>query len=162
MELRRNTGDERRRTHDMHTALWIPDLFMKRVLNDENWTLFSPDEVPDLHDLYGAEFEVRYEQYEQRAAEGKIQQFKVVKARDLWRRALTMLFETGHPWLTWKDPINIRSPQKHCGVIHSSNLCTETHLNTSNDEIAVRFSRGIGSDRRIDGVYLLSCNSSLF
>jgi len=137
MELRRNTGDERRRTHDMHTALWVPDLFMKRVLEDGNWTLFSPDEVPDLHDLYGVDFEIRYVEYEQKVQEGKITNFKVMKARDLWRKSLTMLFETGHPWITWKDPINIRSPQQHCGVIHSSNLCTETHLNTSEDEIAV-------------------------
>lgn len=135
--LRRNTGDERRRTHDMHTAHWIPDLFMKRVENDEHWTLFSPDDVPDLHDLYGRAFEERYEEYERMADSGEIALFKRLPARDLWRRMLTLLFETGHPWITFKDPSNIRSSQDHAGVIHSSNLCTEILLNTSADEVAV-------------------------
>lgn len=137
LHLRRNTGDERRRTHDMHTAHWIPDLFMKRVQNDEQWTLFSPDDVPDLHDLYGREFETRYMHYEQMADRGEITHFKRVQAQQLWRRMLTMLFETGHPWITFKDPSNIRSTQDHAGVIHSSNLCTEILLNTTADEVAV-------------------------
>lgn len=137
LQLRRNTGDERRRTHDMHTAHWIPDLFMKRVQNDEQWTLFSPDDVPDLHDLYGRAFEERYVAYEQKADRGEITHFKRLPAKDLWRRMLTMLFETGHPWITFKDPSNIRSPQDHAGVVHSSNLCTEILLNTSADEVAV-------------------------
>ncbi len=135
--LRRNTGDERRRTHDMHTANWIPDLFMKRVQNNEQWTLFSPDEVADLHDLYGREFEKRYEEYERMADNGEIKLFKRLPAKDLWRRMLTLLFETGHPWITFKDPSNIRNSQDHAGVIHSSNLCTEILLNTSADEVAV-------------------------
>ena len=137
LELRKNTGDERRRTHDMNTANWIPDLFMKRVIEDGNWTLFSPDEVPDLHDLYGLEFEKAYTAYEEKAAHGKIRNFKTIPAVNLWRKMLGMLFETGHPWITFKDPCNLRSPQQHVGVIHSSNLCTEITLNTSADEIAV-------------------------
>jgi len=137
LELRKNTGDERRRTHDMNTANWVPDLFMKRVAEDGEWTLFSPDEVPDLHDLYGKAFEARYVEYERMAEEGRIRNFKKVRAVDLWRKMLSMLFETGHPWITFKDPCNIRSPQDHVGVVHSSNLCTEITLNTSEDEIAV-------------------------
>lgn len=137
LELRKNTGDERRRTHDMNTANWIPDLFMKRVIEKQDWTLFSPDETPDLHDLYGAAFETRYKAYEQLASEGKIRNFKKLPAVNLWRKMLSMLFETGHPWMTFKDPCNLRSPQQHCGVVHSSNLCTEITLNTSKDEIAV-------------------------
>ena len=137
LDLRKNTGDDRRRTHDMNTANWVPDLFMKRVEQDKNWTLFSPGEAPDLHDLTGLEFEKRYEEYEALAAEGKMDQHKIVPAKDLWRKMLTMLFETGHPWITFKDSCNLRSPQQHIGVIHSSNLCTEITLNTSNDEIAV-------------------------
>jgi ribonucleoside-diphosphate reductase alpha chain len=137
LELRKNTGDERRRTHDMNTANWIPDLFMKRVKANGSWTLFSPSEVPDLHDLYGEVFERRYTEYEQMADAGEIKLFKRVEAVQLWRRMLTMLFETGHPWVTFKDPSNIRSPQNHCGVVHSSNLCTEILLNTSKDETAV-------------------------
>lgn len=138
LDLRKNTGDDRRRTHDMNTANWIPDLFMKRVFDDKEWTLFSPNDVPDLHDLYGKAFEERYEHYEAEAAAGKIKVFRTVRALDLWRKMLGMLFETGHPWLTFKDPCNLRSPQQHCGVVHSSNLCTEITLNTkANDEIAV-------------------------
>lgn len=137
LDLRKNTGDERRRTHDTNTANWIPDLFMKRVEAGADWTLFSPDEVPDLHDLYGKAFEARYEEYEKMADEGKIRLFKRVKAQDLWRKMIMMLFETGHPWMVWKDPANIRSPQDHVGVVHSSNLCTEITLNTSKDETAV-------------------------
>lgn len=138
LELRKNTGDDRRRTHDMNTANWIPDLFMERVELDGDWTLFSPNEVPDLHDLYGEKFRERYEYYEALTQEGtKIKQFKRIKAKDLWRKMLTMLFETGHPWQTFKDPCNLRSPQQHVGVVHSSNLCTEITLNTSADEIAV-------------------------
>ncbi len=137
LELRKNTGDDRRRTHDMNTANWIPDLFMKRLHNDEEWTLFSPDDTPDLHDLTGLAFEKQYEIYEEEAAKGKITNFKKIKALDLWRKMLSMLFETGHPWITFKDPCNLRSPQQHKGVVHSSNLCTEITLNTSQDEIAV-------------------------
>ena len=137
LELRKNTGDDRRRTHDMNTALWVPDLFMKRVYAEENWTLFSPNDVPDLHDLYGKNFDNRYLDYEQAAHQGQIKLFKTVPAIKLWRKMLSMLFETGHPWLTFKDPCNLRSPQQHTGVIHSSNLCTEITLNTSVDEIAV-------------------------
>ncbi len=137
LDLRKNTGDERRRTHDMNTANWIPDLFMKRVLADAEWTLFSPDEVSDLHEIYGRKFEERYEEYEEKARRGEMQLVKKVSAKALWRKMLTMLFETGHPWITFKDPCNIRSPQDHCGVIHSSNLCTEITLNTSADETAV-------------------------
>ena len=137
LDLRKNTGDDRRRTHDMNTANWVPDLFMKRVELGTNWTLFSPGEAPDLHDLTGLAFEKRYEEYEALAAEGKMDQHKTIPAKDLWRKMLTMLFETGHPWITFKDACNLRSPQQHIGVIHSSNLCTEITLNTSKDEIAV-------------------------
>ncbi len=137
IELRKNTGDDRRRTHDMNTANWIPDLFMKRVFDDGKWTLFSPSEVPDLHDLTGKAFEERYEYYEALTEYNKIKVFKTVQAKDLWRKMLSMLFETGHPWLTFKDPCNLRSPQQHVGVVHSSNLCTEITLNTNKDEIAV-------------------------
>jgi ribonucleoside-diphosphate reductase alpha chain len=137
LDLRKNTGDDRRRTHDMNTANWVPDLFMERVEADAGWTLFSPDEVPELHDLYGAEFNAAYEAAEAKAARGEIKVAKRVRAADLWRRMLTMLFETGHPWITFKDPCNIRSPQRHVGVVHSSNLCTEITLNTSADEVAV-------------------------
>jgi ribonucleoside-diphosphate reductase alpha chain len=137
LDLRKNTGDDRRRTHDMHTANWIPDLFMKRVRENGEWTLFSPDEVRDLHDLYGRAFEKRYLEYEQAARDGEVKLFRRVSAVELWRKMLTRLFETGHPWITWKDPSNIRSPQDHKGVVHSSNLCTEILLNTSADETAV-------------------------
>jgi ribonucleoside-diphosphate reductase alpha chain len=138
LELRKNTGDDRRRTHDMNTANWVPDLFMKRVFEDEEWTLFSPSETPDLHDLYGEKFEARYKEYEQLAAAGKLKPSKRVRAVDLWRKMLGMLFETGHPWITFKDSCNLRSPQQHAGVVHSSNLCTEITLNTkANEEIAV-------------------------
>ena len=137
LELRKNTGDDRRRTHDMNTANWIPDLFMKRLHKEMHWTLFSPNDTKDLHDLTGLEFEERYEYYEKQAEEGKIINFKRLNAVDLWRKILSMLFETGHPWITFKDPCNLRSPQQHTGVVHSSNLCTEITLNTSQDEIAV-------------------------
>ena len=137
LDLRKNTGDDRRRTHDMNTANWVPDLFLERVEADGPWTLFSPDEVPDLHDLYGPAFKAAYEAYEAKAARGEIRVHRQVRALDLWRRMLTMLFETGHPWVTFKDPCNIRSPQGHVGVVHSSNLCTEITLNTSDDEVAV-------------------------
>jgi ribonucleoside-diphosphate reductase alpha chain len=137
LELRKNTGDDRRRTHDMNTANWIPDLFMKRVFEDGDWTLFSPNDVPDLHDLYGRAFEERYAQYEAMAATGEIKVHKTLKAQAVWRKMLGMIFETGHPWMTFKDPCNVRSPQQHVGVVHSSNLCTEITLNTSADEIAV-------------------------
>ena len=137
LELRKNTGDDRRRTHDMNTANWIPDLFMKRVMEDGQWTLFSPSDVMDLHETYGKDFEEKYCEYEKMAADGKIDHFKQISAKTLWRKMLSMLFETGHPWITFKDVCNLRSPQQHCGVIHSSNLCTEITLNTSADEIAV-------------------------
>ena len=137
LDLRRNTGDERRRTHDMNTANWIPDLFMKRVLADAEWTLFSPDETPDLHRLYGRRFEERYRHYEALARAGKLKRHRVLPATKLWRKMLGMLFETGHPWITFKDPCNVRSPQDHAGVVHSSNLCTEITLNTSAQETAV-------------------------
>lgn len=137
LELRKNTGDERRRTHDMNTANWIPDLFMKRVSQNGTWTLFSPSDVPDLHDLYGEAFDKRYAEYEMMAESGKIKLFKKIEAVTLWRKMLGMLFETGHPWITFKDPSNIRSPQDHVGVVHSSNLCTEILLNTSAEETAV-------------------------
>ncbi|AHE97650.1 ribonucleoside-diphosphate reductase subunit alpha [Thioalkalivibrio paradoxus] len=137
IELRKNTGDDRRRTHDMNTANWIPDLFMQRVVEEGDWTLFSPSETPDLHDLVGPAFAKRYAEYEEKAARGEIKVFKKLKAVDLWRKMLAMLFETGHPWMTFKDPCNLRSPQGHVGVVHSSNLCTEITLNTSDDEIAV-------------------------
>ena len=137
LDLRKNTGDDRRRTHDMHTANWIPDLFMKRVRQNGTWTLFSPNEVSDLHDLYGKAFEARYEEYERLADEGEISLFRRISAAELWRKMLTRLFETGHPWITFKDPSNVRSPQDHVGVVHSSNLCTEILLNTSETETAV-------------------------
>ena len=137
LNLRKNTGDDRRRTHDMHTANWIPDLFMIRVRENGLWTLFSPNETPDLHHIYGKTFEKRYQEYELLAKEGKLKQFKVMPAIDLWRKMLNMLFETGHPWITWKDPSNIRSAQDHVGTVHSSNLCTEILLNTSKEETAV-------------------------
>lgn len=138
LELRKNTGDDRRRTHDMNTANWVPDLFMKRVFEDKHWTLFSPNDAPDLHDLYGKAFEARYEEYERKVENGTLKLHKKVRALDLWRKMLGMLFETGHPWITFKDACNLRSPQQHVGVVHSSNLCTEITLNTkANDEIAV-------------------------
>ena len=137
LDLRRNTGDDRRRTHDMNTAAWIPDLFMKRVQADEHWTLFSPEETPELHELYGQAFEKKYVEYEQLAQAGHIRLFKTISAKSLWRKHLTRLFETGHPWPTFKDACNVRSPQDHAGVVHSSNLCTEITLNTSREETAV-------------------------
>ncbi len=137
LELRKNTGDERRRTHDMNTANWIPDLFMKRVMENGDWTLFSPSDVPDLHDKYGKAFEEAYTAYEAKTRTGELALFKTLPAMTLWRKMLSMLFETGHPWLTFKDPCNIRSPQQHVGVVHSSNLCTEITLNTNESEIAV-------------------------
>ena len=137
LDLRKNTGDDRRRTHDMNTANWIPDLFMKRLEKGEKWTLFSPSDAPDLHDIYGKEFESKYTEYEKKAEAGEIKHFKTLEAKDLWRKILSMLFETGHPWVTFKDPCNIRSPQGHVGTVHSSNLCTEITLNTNEDEIAV-------------------------
>ncbi|MDC1319384.1 ribonucleoside-diphosphate reductase subunit alpha [Litorivicinus sp.] len=157
LELRKNTGDDRRRTHDMNTANWVPDLFMKRVFEDGEWTLFSPSTCPDLHDLFGKRFEARYEAYEAMTRSGEITLFKRVQAKDLWRKMLSMLFETGHPWITFKDSCNLRSPQQHIGVVHSSNLCTEITLNTNADEIAVcnlgsvnlckHVSKGVGLDR---------------
>lgn len=137
LELRKNTGDDRRRTHDMNTANWIPDLFMKRVMEGGEWTLFSPSDVPDLHDKFGRAFEEAYMGYEDDVASGKIKLYKKIPAQQLWRKMLTMLFETGHPWITYKDACNIRSPQQHVGVVHSSNLCTEIMLNTNEEEIAV-------------------------
>ena len=137
LELRKNTGDDRRRTHDMNTANWIPDLFMKRVMEAADWTLFSPSDTPDLHDKFGADFEKAYTAYEDKAARGELKLFRKVPALQLWRKMLSMLFETGHPWITFKDPCNIRSPQNHVGVVHSSNLCTEITLNTNEKEIAV-------------------------
>lgn len=137
LDLRKNTGDERRRTHDLNTVSWIPDLFMKRVAAEGTWTLFSPDEVPDLHHIYGKKFDEQYEMYEAKAERGEIKLFKKIPAIDLWRKMITMLFETGHPWMTFKDPCNIRSPQDHVGVVHNSNLCTEITLNTSALETAV-------------------------
>ncbi len=137
LDLRKNTGDDRRRTHDMNTANWIPDLFLERVEQDGSWTLFSPDEAPDLHDLYGKAFAERYSLYEAKALRGEMKVTRALRAVDLWRKMLTMLFETGHPWITFKDPCNLRSPQQHAGVVHSSNLCTEITLNTSQREIAV-------------------------
>ncbi len=137
LELRKNTGDDRRRTHDMNTANWIPDLFMRRVMEKGEWTLFSPSNVPDLHDLFGAAFEKAYVAYEEKARRGEIKPAKTVQAADMWRKMLTMLFETGHPWITFKDACNVRSPQQHAGVVHSSNLCTEITLNTSDTETAV-------------------------
>jgi len=137
LELRKNTGDDRRRTHDMNTANWIPDLFMKRVVQNADWTLFSPSDVRELHDKFGKAFEESYLRYEDQAARGELKLYKKVPAVQLWRKMLSMLFETGHPWITFKDPCNLRSPQQHVGVVHSSNLCTEITLNTSRDEIAV-------------------------
>ena len=137
LELRKNTGDDRRRTHDMNTANWIPDLFMRRVMEKGQWTLFSPNNVPDLHDKFGAEFETAYVAYEAQAARGELKPARTLPAADLWRKMLTMLFETGHPWITFKDACNVRSPQQHAGVVHSSNLCTEITLNTSDTETAV-------------------------
>ncbi|SER07094.1 ribonucleoside-diphosphate reductase alpha chain [Solimonas aquatica] len=157
LELRKNTGDDRRRTHDMNTANWVPDLFMKRVVEDGQWTLFSPEETPDLHDLVGAAFEARYNEYEKLADQGRIKNFKRMPALQLWRKMLSMLFETGHPWITFKDPCNLRSPQQHVGVVHSSNLCTEITLNTKADqEIAVcnlgsvNLPAHIGADGKLD------------
>lgn len=137
IELKKNTGDDRRRTHDINTSNWIPDLFMKRVMEEGKWTLFSPQDVPDLHDLYGTSFEKKYVEYEKKTKTGEITLFKEIDAIDLWRKMLSMLFETGHPWITFKDPSNLRSTQDHAGVIHSSNLCTEILLNTSKEETAV-------------------------
>ncbi|TSA52570.1 MAG: ribonucleoside-diphosphate reductase subunit alpha, partial [Nitrosomonadaceae bacterium] len=137
LDLRKNTGDDRRRTHDMNTANWVPDLFMKRVMEGGEWTLFSPSDVPDLHEKFGKPFEQAYLAYEEKAARGEVSLYKKIPAQQLWRKMLSMLFETGHPWITFKDPCNIRSPQNHVGVVHSSNLCTEITLNTSADEIAV-------------------------
>jgi ribonucleoside-diphosphate reductase alpha chain len=137
LELRKNTGDDRRRTHDMNTANWIPDLFMRRVMEGGEWTLFSPSTCPDLHDKFGAEFESAYVRYEEKVARGEIKLYKKLRALDLWRKMLSMLFETGHPWITFKDACNVRSPQQHVGVVHSSNLCTEITLNTNEREIAV-------------------------
>ena len=155
LELRKNTGDERRRTHDMNTANWIPDLFMERVRDKASWTLFSPSDVPDLHDLYGKNFKKAYLKYEKKFQDGKIPGRKV-EAFDLWKKMISMLFETGHPWITFKDPCNVRSPQQHQGVVHSSNLCTEITLNTSDKEIAVcnlgsvNLSRHVGDDGKLD------------
>ncbi len=151
LELRKNTGDERRRTHDMNTSNWIPDLFMKRVAEDAEWTLFSPDDAPRLHDLYGTQFELAYIKYEEKAKRGEIKMYKTVKATDLWRKMLGMLFETGHPWVTFKDPCNLRSPQQHIGVVHSSNLCTEITLNTSDTEIAVCNLGSINLPQHVNG-----------
>lgn len=137
LELRKNTGDDRRRTHDMNTATWIPDLFMKRVMDGSDWTLFSPSDVPDLHDKFGQQFEQAYVAYEAKVERGELALYKKVPAVQLWRKMLSMLFETGHPWITFKDPCNVRSPQNHIGVVHSSNLCTEITLNTNDKEIAV-------------------------
>ena len=150
LELRKNTGDDRRRTHDMNTANWVPDLFMKRVSGDGEWTLFSPNEVDDLHDLCGRAFEIRYQVYEDMTRSGEITLFKRVRAQDLWRKMLSMLFETGHPWITFKDSCNIRSPQQHVGVVHSSNLCTEITLNTSEEEVAVCNLGSINLPRHIE------------
>jgi ribonucleoside-diphosphate reductase alpha chain len=137
LELRKNTGDDRRRTHDMNTSNWIPDLFMKRVMENGDWTLFSPSNTPDLHDKFGKAFEEAYVAYEKQAESGALKPSRTIPAQQLWRKMLGMLFETGHPWITFKDPCNIRSPQQHVGVVHSSNLCTEITLNTNEDEIAV-------------------------
>ena len=137
VELRKNTGDDRRRTHDMNTANWVPDLFLKRVSEDKEWTLFTPSDTPDLHDLYGLEFEKKYEEYEALTQTGEIDFYKKIDAKELWKKMLSMVFETGHPWITFKDACNLRSPQQHVGVVHSSNLCTEITLNTSQEEIAV-------------------------
>ncbi|MDP2630633.1 MAG: ribonucleoside-diphosphate reductase subunit alpha [Candidatus Uhrbacteria bacterium] len=154
LELRKNTGDERRRTHDINTANWIPDLFMKRVREDGDWTLFSPHETPDLHHLYGKRFEERYAHYEWLAEKGSMELSKTVKARDLWKKMLAMLFETGHPWITFKDPSNVRSPQDHVGVVHNSNLCTEITLNTSEEETAVCNLGSVNFARHMNGAQL--------
>ena len=151
VELRKNTGDDRRRTHDMNTANWVPDLFMERVFERKKWTLFTPNETPELHDLSGEAFREKYEEYEKLAQEGKLKAYKEVEAEELWRKILSMLFETGHPWITFKDACNLRSPQQHTGVIHSSNLCTEITLNTSNDEIAVCNLGSINVPNHLDG-----------
>ena len=151
LDLRKNTGDDRRRTHDMNTANWVPDLFMQRVKANGEWTLFSPDEVPELHDSYGEEFERNYISAELLADAGQIKIFKRVQAKQLWRKMLTMLFETGHPWITFKDPINERSPQRHSGVVQSSNLCTEITLNTTKDEVAVCNLGSVNIPQHIDG-----------
>ncbi|MFC6905406.1 ribonucleoside-diphosphate reductase subunit alpha [Halalkalicoccus tibetensis] len=151
LDLRRNTGDERRRTHDMNTAAWVPDLFMKRVQDGGEWTLFSPDEVPDLHGSYGAEFEEKYREYERQAENDELDQYERVEADELWRTMLTRLFETGHPWITFKDPCNVRSPQDHAGVVNSSNLCTEITLNTSEEETAVCNLGSVNLSRHVDG-----------
>lgn len=150
LDLRKNTGDERRRAHDINTAHWVPDLFMKRVLADQEWTLFSPEEVPDLHHTFGKDFEKRYLEYEEKAKRGEIELFKAVSATQLWRKMLSRLFETGHPWITFKDACNVRSPQDHVGVIHSSNLCTEITLNTSAEEVAVCNLGSVNLARMID------------
>ena len=159
LELRKNTGDDRRRTHDMNTANWIPDLFMKRVHEEGEWTLFSPSTCPDLHDKYGREFEAAYTAYEAKVASGEIKLYKKMPAQKLWRKMLSMLFETGHPWITFKDPCNIRSPQQHVGVVHSSNLCTEITLNTSDSEIAVCNLASVNLVKHVvrleDGTYVL-------
>ena len=147
LELKKNTGDERRRAHDIHPACWIPDLFMKRVEADESWTLFSPNDVPELHDLYGKEFEEKYLEYEK----ANVEESRVIQAKDLWRKILTMLFETGHPWITFKDPCNLRSPQDHVGVVHNSNLCTEITLNSSRDETAVCNLASLNLSKMIEG-----------
>ena len=151
LDLKRNTGDERRRTHEMNTAAWVPDLFMKRVRAGEQWTLFSPDEVPELHEATGRKFEELYEQYEQAADDGELRQYERVEAEELWRTMLTRLFETGHPWITFKDPCNVRSPQDHYGTINSSNLCTEITLNTSQDETAVCNLGSVNLAKHVDG-----------
>lgn len=163
LELRKNTGDDRRRTHDMNTANWIPDLFMERVEANAEWTLFSPDEVPDLHHLYGEAFKTAYCAYEERALKQHLRVFKRVKAQQLWRKMLTMLFETGHPWITFKDPCNLCSPQQHCGVVHSSNLCTEITLNTSVEEVAVCNLGSINLVEHLDerGINLEALNNSV-
>ena len=156
LDLRRNTGDDRRRTHDMNTSNWIPDLFMKRVETDDDWTLFSPEEVSDLHDSFGKKFEDLYTNYERMTNTGEIKKFKKIPAKELWRKMLTRLFETGHPWITFKDPCNVRSPQDHVGVVHSSNLCTEITLNTSAEETAVcnlgsvNLSKHVTEDGKLD------------
>ena len=156
LDLRRNTGDDRRRTHDMNTSNWIPDLFMKRVESDDLWTLFSPEEVPDLHDIFGKKFELAYQEYEKMTKTGEIKKFKQIPAKELWKKMLTRLFETGHPWITFKDPCNLRSPQDHVGVVHSSNLCTEITLNTSSEETAVcnlgsiNLSKHVTNDGKLD------------
>ena len=157
LDMRKNTGDERRRTHDMNTANWVPDLFVKRVMENKEWTLFSPNEVPELHHLYGKKFDEEYEEYEEKTRRGEMKKFKTVSAVKLWRKMLGALFETGHPWITFKEPCNIRSPQDHAGVIHSSNLCTEITLNTSQDETAVCNLGSINLEKHItDGKFDLS------